>query len=284
MNLSPETIDSWVDIATTAGLNVLLAAAILVAGWIVARWAGRAVGRLTAANESMDKTISMVLVRLVRIAILAFTFIAVLNRFGIQTTSIVALLGAAGLAVGLALQGSLSNVASGVMILGLRPFKVGDAVDIGGSMGVVEDIGLFLTRLKTFDGVPVYMPNSQVFGSEIKNFTSVENRRIDLIVGIGYGDDMQQALDVLKEVVAADERVLDDPEPVFGVDTLGDSSVNLLGRFWVPRADFLAAKMELTQRVKEAYDEAGIEIPFPQRDLHIIQDGDDAIATRSITN
>lgn len=183
-----------------------------------------------------------------------------------------AVFGAAGLAVGLALQGTLSNVAAGVMLLGLRPFRVGDAIDIQGTMGVVDDIGLFATQMRTFDGIPQHVPNSRVWGNAIKNFSMAENRRIDLIVGIGYDDDMKRALEILREVVQGDERVLAELEAVFGVDGLGDSSVDLLARYWVVKADYLTAKMAITQQVKERFDAERITIPFPQRDVHLFQD------------
>ena len=158
-----------------------------------------------------------VLARIVRWLVLVFTIIAVLDRFGVQTASLVALLGAAGLAIGLALQGALSNVAAGVMILGLRPFRIGDAVDIGGTAGAVEDVGLFVTKMRTFDGVPVFMPNGRIWGNEIKNFSRAERRRIDLTIGVGYGDDLDHALGVLGQVVAAEPRVLAEPEPLVKV-------------------------------------------------------------------
>ena len=271
----PTDLSVW----TRWGLDLLGALAILAAGWIVARWAGRFVRRTMERNERIDKTIAMVLARITRFSILAVTLYAVLSQFGVDMAAFLAIFGAAGLAIGLALQGTLSNVAAGVMILGLRPFRVGDAVDVGGTMGIVDDIGLFATQMRTFDGIPQHVPNSKIWGTAIKNFSTAENRRIDLVVGISYDDDMKTALELLREVVEGDERVLTDPAPVYGVDALGDSSVNLLGRYWVERANYLDAKMQITQKVKERYDEAGISIPFPQRDVHLFQD--DPIEHRS---
>lgn len=254
------------------GLDLLGALAILAGGWILAGWAARLVRKATGQNERIDKTIAMVLARFTRFSIIAFTLYAVLSRFGVDMAAFLAIFGAAGLAIGLALQGTLSNVAAGVMLLGLRPFRVGDAVDVSGTMGVVDDIGLFATKMRTFDGIPQHVPNSKIWGTAIKNFSTAENRRIDLIVGIGYDDDMKRSLELLRDVVSSDARVLAEPEAVYGVDALGDSSVNLLARYWVGRADFLTAKMEITQRMKERFDAEGITIPFPQRDVHLFQD------------
>jgi len=259
-------VDQLVDL----GLNVVAAVAILVVGWVVAGWVGRLVRSSTKRNERLDATLVSVLARMARWGVLAFTLIAVLDRFGVQTTSLVALLGAAGLAIGLALQGALSNVAAGVMILGLRPFRIGDAVDIGGTIGAVEDIGLVVTRLRTFEGVPVFLPNNRIWGNEIKNFSGADQRRIDLTVGVGYGDDLDRALAALHAVVAAEPRVLADPEPLVKVNGLGESSVDLLVRVWTLPADFLATRMDLTKAVKERLDAEGISIPFPQRDVHYV--------------
>jgi len=259
-----------VDQLIALGLNVVAAIAILVVGWVVAGWVARLVRSSTQRHERLDATLVSLVARIARWAVLAFTLIAVLDRFGVQTTSLVALLGAAGLAIGLALQGALSNVAAGVMILGLRPFRLGDAVDIGGSMGVVEDIGLFVTKMRSFEGVPIFMPNGRIWGNEIRNFSGAERRRIDLTVGVGYGDDLDQALAVLQAVVAAESRVLADPEPLVKVNGLGDSSVDLLVRVWTLPADFLATQMDLTKAIKQRLDAEGISIPFPQRDVHYV--------------
>ena len=252
------------------GLNVLAAIAILVVGWVVAGWAEKVVRSAAKRNERLDATLVSVFARVIRWLVLVFTVIAVLDRFGVQTASLVALLGAAGLAIGLALQGALSNVAAGVMILGLRPFRIGDAVDIGGTAGAVEDVGLFVTKMRTFDGVPVFMPNGRIWGNEIKNFSRAERRRIDLTIGVGYGDDLDHALGVLGQVVAAEPRILTEPEPLLKVTSLGDSSVDLLVRVWTLPADFLATQMDLTKTIKQRFDAEGISIPFPQRDVHYV--------------
>lgn len=253
--------------------DVVAAAVILAIGWTVAGWAGRLVGRVAERDERFDRTIASVVQRIVRWGIIIVTVIAVLGRFGVQTTSLVALLGAAGLAIGFALQGALSNVAAGVMILGLRPFRLGDAVDIGGTAGSVEEIGLFSTRLRTFDGVVVHQPNSNIWGSEIKNFSQANLRRVDLVVGIGYGDDIAKAIGIAQGLLVDEARVVEEPPTLVAVDSLGADSVNLLIRFWTAPADFFATKLDMTRAVKLAFDEADISIPFAQRDLHLVQDG-----------
>lgn len=252
-------------------INVVAAFALLVVGWVAAGWAERLVRGATRRHEKLDVTLANLFGRIVRAVVLVVTVIAVLDRFGVHTTSLVAVLGAAGLAVGLALQGALSNVAAGVMLLALRPFRVGDAVDIGGSLGSVEDIGLFVTRLRSFEGVPVFMPNGRIWGAEIKNFSGAERRRIDLTVGVAYGDDLERALGALQAVVAAEPRVLTEPEPLIKVDALGDSSVDLLVRVWTLPGDFLVTRMDLTRAVKERLDAVGVSIPFPQRDVYLRQ-------------
>ena len=267
------SVTSLTAAATRLGFDLVAAAVILVIGWIVAGWAGALVRRAAQRSGRLDATVTTVLGRLARWTVLAFTFIAVLSRFGIQTTSLVALFGAAGLAVGLALQGALSNVAAGVLLLALKPFRVGDAVDISGTAGVVDDIGLFVTRLTSFDGVPLFVPNSNVWGKQVSNYSQAGRRRNDLIVGIGYGDDVAAAMAVLQQLVEKESRALDDPAPLVAVESLGDSSVNLLLRYWTEAGDFFATKLDMTRAVKERFDAEGISIPFPQRDLHVIDGG-----------
>jgi small conductance mechanosensitive channel len=196
----------------------------------------------------------------------------VLNRFGVQTTSLIAVLGAAGLAIGLALQGTLSNVAAGVMILAFRPFKIGDAVKVDGDVYVIDNVGFFICKAHLPDGPIAFLPNSKIWGQTIVNLSVTDNdrRRIDEVYGIGYGDDIGAALDILKRVVAAEPRVLVDPAPLIKVESLGDSSVNLLFRVWTARADWWDTKLDLLRQCKEALDDGGINIPFPQRDVHLI--------------
>jgi len=208
---------------------------------------------------------------LLRYTILAVVFVAVLGQFGIETASIIAVLGTAGLAVGLALQGTLSHFAAGVVLLILRPFKVGDVIDSGSQVGAVEEIGMFATILKTADGVFVYVPNGQLLGASIKNFSSNPTRRIDIVVGIAYEDDVEKGLAVAKSVMDADDRLLKDPAAETMVVALADSSVNLNMRCWVNSSDYWAVLFDLNKRIKQQLDAEGISIPFPQRDVHIIE-------------
>jgi small conductance mechanosensitive channel len=259
------------DFAIGWAQRIVSATITLTIGWILSRWLARMVRSLALRSARVDEAIGAVLARVVRLAVLVTVLLAVLDRFGVQTTSVVALLGAAGLAIGLALQGSLSNVAAGVMILGLRPFKLGDAVDIAGTSGVVEDIGLFVTQLKTFDGLAVFLPNSRVWGTEITNFARNDHRRLDLSFGIGYSDDTAKALQILQELVEVDDRIFDEPAPLVALESLGDSSVNLLVRSWVHRSDLFGVKLDLTRNTKERFDAEGISFPFPRRTVHLIR-------------
>jgi len=187
----------------------------------------------------------------------------------VPTTSVVAILGAASLAVGLALQGSLSNFAAGVMILIFRPFKKGDYVEAGGAAGMVESIGIFTTVMTTPDNREVIVPNGAIIGNNITNYSARPTRRVDMVFGISYDDDIRKAKALLQEIVAADTRVLEDPAPVIALGDLGDSSVNFLVRPWVKAEDYWALKWEMTETVKQQFDEAGITIPYPQMDVHL---------------
>ncbi len=206
---------------------------------------------------------------LIYILVLTFAILAALAKFGIQTASFVAILGAAGFAVGFALQGSLSNFASGVLILAFRPFRVGDFIDAAGVMGTVKDIHLFTTILATPDNVQIIVPNSKLYGDIIKNFSANETRRVDLVIGIGYGSSIQQAYEIIEGILKQDERVLSDPAPQIAVSELADSSVNFVVRPWVKAADYWGVKFDVTRKIKETFDEKGIEIPFPQTTVHM---------------
>ena len=249
------------------GMAVLGAILILILGRIMAR-VGTRLAKRAMERANVDETIRSFVGRIIYIVVIAFAVIAALAKFGIQTTSFVALLGAAGLAVGLALQGSLSNFASGVMIIAFRPFSVGDFIDAAGVKGTVKEIRIFTTVMATPDNVKVILPNSRIFGDVIHNFSIFDTRRIDLTIGIGYSDDIGRAVEVLQEVMKADSRVIADPEPQVVVTELADSSVNLLARCWTARTDFFNTKCDLTRSIKESLDVQGIEIPFPQRVIH----------------
>jgi small conductance mechanosensitive channel len=261
--------DEILRLVTSYGFDFVGAIIILIVGWMLAGWARRGTLKLADRAEWIDPTLKPLLGSLVRYAVLIFTLIAVLGQFGIETTSIIAVLGAAGLAVGLALQGTLSNVASGVMILVLRPFKVGDYVETGGVGGTVKEVGLFRVELATLDNLYLSVPNSQAFNSVITNYSRHDTRRIDLIIGIGYSSDIEKAMDVLVKLAEADERVLGDPEPQVTVRALGESSVDVGLRFWVDASNYWGTITDTRKSVKLALDNAGIEIPFPHRVVEV---------------
>ncbi len=253
----------------TYGLNVVFAIIILIVGWNLARFVSGFVRRSVIKSERFDRTLGLIFSQLTRWVILVFTAIAVLNRFGFQTASFIALLGAAGLAIGLALQGTLSNVASGVLLLSQRPFRVGDSVEISGVSGIVDEIGLFTTRLHTFDNVGVHVPNSNVWNGVIKNMSEFATRRLELTFGISYQDDIGEAMAIIQKTLEADERALKDPAYRIGVNELADSSVNLLVWVWVKRTDYLDLKLDLIRSIKEKFDKEGISIPFPQSEIRV---------------
>ena len=253
-------------LASIAG-SVLTAILILVVGFVLGRWADRRISGLSKRYSRLDDTLFTFLGNISRYAILTFTILFVLNTFGVQTTSIVAVIGAAGLAVGLALQGTLSNVAAGVMIIIFRPFKLGDFVDVSGVMGTVKSINLNFIELATADNLQVIVPNAKVWGNTITNYSVNETRRASWTFGVGYGSNLGKVEGVIREVLAADPRSLSDPEPFVQVTNLGDSSVDFLVRNWVNRADYWAYWNDITRKMKEAFDENGIDIPFPTRTM-----------------
>ena len=260
-----------VEIVSTYGLKVLAALLILVVGRIVANTvAGGA--RKAMQKAKVDENLIGFVAGLARFSIIAFTIIAMLSKLGVQTTSFVAVLGAAGLAVGLALLGSLSNFASGVLLLTFRPFKKGDFIEAGGTSGSVHEISVFTTVLHTPDNKKVIVPNAQVTGSVIVNYSANDTRRVDLVAGIGYGDDIGKAREVLQRIVSSHASVLQDPAPVIEVGELADSSVNLIVRPWVKTADYWRVHWDLTEAIKLEFDREGISIPFPQTDVHLFQD------------
>lgn len=258
------------EFASSYGLKVVGAILILIVGRIIAGQIRKGITRLGNAR-SWDVSLTGFLSSLVYFFVMAFVFIAVLGSFGVQTASIVGVLAAASFAIGLALQGSLSNFAAGVMILLFRPFKVGDYVEVAGVAGSVKNIAIFSTTMSTPDNVKIEVPNSKIYGDIIKNYAGYDTRRIDMVVGIGYGDDMAKAMQVITDVVKADERVLAEPALQVAVAEMADSSINLVVRPWVKGSDYWPTKFDLTQRIKAALDENGIEIPFPQRVVTMIQ-------------
>lgn len=267
----PETVMAVLPALSVMMLNgardFLFAVLILAAGWMFSRWAGRRVRDVLSHVHYIDPTIKPLMAGFVRYFILTITIVAVLSQFGVQTTSLIALLGAAGLAVGLAMQGTLSNVASGVMLLILRPFKVGDYIVVAGDNigGTTREIGLFTTVLITPDMMYISVPNSKLFANAITNYTREATRRINIVVGIDYKDDIDKAQGVLLDIMTSDPRVLQDPAPIAPVDALSESSVNLIARCFVPNAAYWDVYFDTQKAIKQRFDAVGISIPFPQR-------------------
>lgn len=262
------TLQRVYDFLVTYGVQVVGAILILIVGRIIAGIMRR-VTRATCERTKVEATLAHFFTNLVYWLVMIFAVLAALSKFGVQTASFVAVLGAAGFAVGFAMQGSLANFAAGVMILVFRPFKIGDYVDAAGVAGTVKEIALFTTTLATPDNIKIIVGNGQIFGSTIKNYSAYDTRRLDLTVGIGYGSDIQKAFEVLDGLLRADDRVLKDPAHQVMVSELADSSVNLIARMWMKGPDYWALKFDMTRRIKEALDENGIEIPFPQRTVHM---------------
>ena len=260
----PEQIWLWLRLhmMDIAGAFAVLIIGLVLAG-IISRWVERAMTR----SSRFEPTVANFLSSVVKYALWALVLVTVLAQFGVETTSILAALGGMALAVGLALQGTLSNVASGVMILVQKPFKVGEAISAGSVTGTVQQIGLFTTELKQFDGLFVMVPNSELWNQAIVNFTRHATRRLELVVGIGYGDSMDQARRELLALAEADDRVLEDPAPVTFVNSLDDSSVGIGMRVWCKTPDYLGLSWDLTEAAKARFDETGISIPFPQREI-----------------
>ncbi len=257
---------------TEYGLMLLKAIAIFVIGRWVAKLITRGVNKIME-RSSLDPMLRKFLRNIVYALLLTFVIIATISALGIQTASLVAIIGAAGLAVGLALQGSLANFAAGVLAIIFRPYKLGDLVEVAGREGFVEEVDVFTTTLRTPDKIKIIIPNGQIMSGEIINYTEAEDRRLDLEVGIGYTDDIDKAREVLIAAVKESEYVLPDYEPTVTVASLGDSSVNLAVRPWIKSSTYAPASHEVTERIKKALDAANISIPFPQRDVHLFNQG-----------
>lgn len=250
------------------GLKVVAALIILVMGRIAAGLIRRVI-RKVMTKSKMEPTLISFVCSVVYVGIMAFVVIASLGKLGVQTTSFIAVLGAAGLAIGLALQGSLSNFASGVLLVIFTPFKVGDFIEAGGASGSVSEVGIFSTIIKSTDNKKIIIPNAQVTGGTIINHTSEDVRRVDLVAGVGYGDDLDLVREALEAVLAAEPRVLKNPEFTIAVSELGDNSVNFVVRPWVKTADYWGTWFALHEAIKKSFDAKGITIPFPQHDLHL---------------
>lgn len=252
------------------GINIALAVGILIIGLWLVKVLVRISDKLMQ-RTGMDPMLTGFFASILRALLTLVVVIAALDKLGVQTTSLIAVLGAAGLAIGLALQGSLGNLASGVMIILFKPFKIGDFIEAAGTAGTVEQIRIFQTVLRTPDNREITVPNGKISDDIIVNVTARDTRRVDLVFGIGYGDDLDRARDLIRKALDDDERILKDPAPVIVLSDLGDSSVNIAVRPWVKSGDFWAVRWDLLEKIKAAFDANGINIPYPQRDVHLYQ-------------
>lgn len=271
---APQWIEKAQAIGLEYGVKILGALIVLVVGMWVAKMIKKGVVKLMEKRNT-DPTLVSFVASLLHVALQIFVIIAALAKLDINTTSFIAILGAAGLAIGLALQGSLSNFASGVLMIIFKPIKVGDFVEAGGTVGSVVEISIFTTILNTPDNKKVIVPNSNIMSGNITNFNANGNRRVDLVASIGYGDDIDKAKAVLEGILAADKRVLKDPAPTVAVVEMADSSVNIVVRPWVDGADYWGVYFDTTETIKKRFDEEGISIPFPQQDVHLYDHKDD---------
>lgn len=247
--------------------SVIAAIVILFVGFIIGGWLRKRLLRLGEKHKHLDETLFGFLGNIVRYVVIGFAFLFVLNTFGVQTTSVVAIIGAASLAIGLALQGTLSNVAAGVMIIFFRPIKLGDFVEVNGKMGTVKDITLNFTELASVANVQIIIPNSEVWGNTITNYSTYPTRRVEWEFGVGYGANLADAEQIIRETIMADERSMTEPEPFVQVNNLNESSVDFLVRVWCDSAVFFQYQADMKRKVKEALDAGGIDIPFPTRTM-----------------
>ncbi len=268
-NVDVNAVMEWLKTDGVAfGIDLIAAIIILIVGRIAVGFVVRAI-RLGMRKNGIDKTLETFICNLVKWALMIVVIIAAISQLGIHTTSFVAIFGAAGLAVGLALQGSLSNFAAGVLIVLFRPYKAGDWIEAAGIAGAVEQVQILTTVLRTGDNKRVIVPNSQIMNSVITNYSANDTRRIDLVIGVGYDDDLDKTRRVLEEIVAADERVLKEPAPQIAVSELGASSVDFVVRPWVSTPDYWGTRFDLTETIKKRFDQEGISIPYPQQDVHL---------------
>jgi small conductance mechanosensitive channel len=260
--------------AATALPNLIASTLLFFAGWRLAGWAERTVSRLL--DVRIEATLRTVISSLVRYTILVVVVVAALSQLGIQTTSVLAALGAIGLAIGLALQGTLANIAAGMMLLWLRPFKVGDYIEAGGVAGTLKEVGLFACHIDTWDGVFQFVPNSELWNKRLINYSRLPTRLVDLQFGIAYDNSVARGRDILMSVAAADSRVHQDPPPAVFVAELGESAVVLGLRVWTDTSEYWAVRRALTEQGKLALERAGLTIPFPQRDVRLRRVPEDA--------
>ncbi|MCI5044238.1 MAG: mechanosensitive ion channel [Aquisalinus sp.] len=266
-DITPENVqilmNTLVEKAAEWGMSAVSALVILIIGLFVAGRIKSGIRKVMTRTGKLDSMLISFLSSLVYYAILALVFVMVLGSFGVQTTSLAAVIGAAGLAIGLALQGTLGHVASGVMLLAFRPFRIGDYVQAGGEEGTIKDITIFTTEMATVDNKKIIIPNGKIWDDTITNFSANSNRRLDMVFGISYDDDIGKARDIILEIIKADDRVHNAPEPLVEVNNLGDFSVDFTVRMWLAGSDYFAVKWEMNRKIKEAFDNAGVNIPFP---------------------
>lgn len=272
-DLGANWAELWAQVQSTGVsflIKVAIAIVIFVVGRIVARAIANGIRKLMHAQE-VDKILETFVSNLAYWAMMTFVIIAAITQLGIATTSLIAIMGAAGLAVGLALQGSLANFAAGVLIVMFRPYRVGDFVEVAGIAGSVLHVQILSTVLKTGDNKQIVVPNAQIMGSIITNYSANDTRRVDMVIGVSYEDDIDRVRATIKELIAADERILSDPECLIAVAELADSSVNFNVRPWVRSSDYWGVKYDLTEAIKKRFDKEGISFPFPQQDVHLYQ-------------
>ncbi|GIS85677.1 MAG: mechanosensitive ion channel protein [Woeseia sp.] len=266
--LTKDMLDSLIEIGSSISISLLMALAILIIGRQLVKLILRLI-TVALEKSNVEDTVRIFVTNLLNTLLMILVFIAAINQLGIETTSIIAVLGAAGLAIGLALQGSLSNFAAGILIVIYRPYKVGDYIEAGNYAGTVKDIQIFSTVLKTPDNKIVVVPNGSIMNGSIVNYSDQDTRRIDLIISCGYEDDIDKVRSVLEDIIKKEKRVLKDPKPQIAVTELADSSVNFIFRPWVKRVDYLPVYYSLLEEVKKRFDKEGISIPYPQSDVHI---------------
>ncbi|MFO7764824.1 MAG: mechanosensitive ion channel [Pelovirga sp.] len=269
-DVSPDLFSGLIQ---TYAVPLFWAIIILVVGRVISRTISDAAVK-AMAKARVEETLIKFTKNVLYTALMVFVAIAAIGQMGIETTSFAAVLAAAGLAVGLSLQGTLSNFAAGVLLILFRPFKVGDFVDAGGTAGIVEEIQIFSTQMRSADNKQIIVPNSQIMGSTITNFSTKPTRRLDLVIGVSYSDDLQKVRSVLEDILSKEQRILPEPAPTIGVLELGDSSVDFAVRPWVNSGDYWPLLFELQEVIKVRFDQEGISIPFPQRDLHIVSSQD----------
>ena len=270
-----EDIEMYVNTyAIPWGINIAMAIVIFVLGRMVVGVIISMIGKIMSKSK-YDPMLVDFLKSILNAILMLFVIVASLDQLGVDTTSLVAILGAAGLAIGLSLQDSLKNFAAGVMLLVFKPFRSGGFIEAGGTAGVVKKIGIFTSTMNTPDNKEIIVPNGKIYGDNIVNYSAMDTRRADMVFGIGYGDDLLKAKSVLEQLISEDERILEEPAPVVGVSSLGDSSVNFTIRPWVKKEDYLAVLWSFNEKVKLRFDEEGISIPFPQMDVHLFKEDEE---------